>query len=107
MLNLIWRDLGKFVLDFLSLHLIYCDMLCDVGWHNNLFVSSFARICLFCEPILQYLQYFALLFLLPIVQTSLNRQLFFLLLLSVLTPKLLGTFLSTTRMDAATAPKKD
>ena len=104
MLDLIRRDLGEFVLDFLSLHLIDCDMLRDVRWHNDFFVSGLARICLFREPILQDLQYLALLFLLPIVQTSLDRQFFFLLLLTVLSSKLLCPLLGSTCMDAAAAP---
>ena len=82
-------------------------MLRDVCWHDNLFVTSLAHVGLLSEPILQNLQYFTLLFLLSIVETSLNRQFFLLLLLSVLTSKLLSPFFGTTCMDAAAAPEED
>ena len=82
-------------------------MLSDVGRHEDLFISSLAHIGLFSESVLQYLQNLPLLIFLAIVQASLNGQFFLFLLLSVLPSKLLGTFFSTTCVDAAAAPEED
>ena len=53
LLDLVGRNLGKFILDLLSLHLVDLHLLNDEGRNINLFITCFAHRSLFSQSVLQ------------------------------------------------------
>ena len=107
LLDLIGRDFGKLSLELFSLHgahiLVFVYV---IGQVDSRIAILQLLITLLSQAFLQNLEDLSLLVLLLIVEIRLNVQLFFLLLLSVLSAELLCTFLSMTCMHTAAAPKK-
>ena len=103
---LLGRDLAVLFLEIGAEHPGNGHFLSDEVGHINRRLS-FRELLLVSKEVLHDLEDLPLLLLLSVVQRRLDCQLFFLLLLPVLSAQLLSPSFGPSRMDAAAAPKAD